>query len=179
MKNRLLRLMALASAVLCLGGCSEENGGNIIYDFAPINLYVYLEDSEGSNLLDPATANGIDYHGISVDCGQGQALSVELDTLRGPYLAPTRAYMPYFYGAQLLQGRNGYCLFIGEFDGETDTKGMYITISWGDGETDVLSYRNRVKWKKSKPKVDRHFYLNGKEVANPVFHIVHSQTSGT
>lgn len=62
-------------------------------------------------------------------------------------------------------------LYVGEYDGGKDVKGERITIRWGDGRSDVITFSNKVKYTKNDVKVKRHFYLNGKENAGECFYL--------
>jgi hypothetical protein len=58
-----------------------------------------------------------------------------------------------------------YALCFGELDGADTYKDATLTLQWGDGTTDVVTFSSKLKWKGHNPKINRSFKLNGTEVA--------------
>lgn len=46
------RMFNILTAAVLVMSCSVENS-DMVYDIAPIVSYIYLEDSDGQNMLDP------------------------------------------------------------------------------------------------------------------------------
>jgi hypothetical protein len=69
-------------------------------------------------------------------------------------------------GLQSTQLRNGrHALTFGELSGSATYKNATITLDWGNGTKDVITFSSKLKWKGDKPKFNRSFKLNDKEVA--------------
>ena len=90
----------LTTAVLVMS-CSVENS-DMVYDIAPIVAYIYLEDSDGQNMLDPNTReDSFDISQISAEF-RGQTYAVDMSRFNetGAWIS-TKAYMPQFSGLML------------------------------------------------------------------------------
>ena len=57
-----------------------------------------------------------------------------------------------------------YALCFGELDGADTYKDATLTLQWGDGTTDVITFSSKLKWKGHDPVINRSFKLNGTEV---------------
>lgn len=130
MKKLVLCILTLAALVL--SGCSL---GRVV-DWYPVSLIVYVQDSEGSDLLNPQNNKFI-------------ATKVEAEWLGETYTYEhqadaTRAYMPMFKGLELEKDYQGrYRLTFGELAGDTERDDDF-TLRWADGTTDVIHYKNSV-----------------------------------
>ena len=67
------------------------------------------------------------------------------------------------YTTQLNNGR--YALCFGELDGADTYKDATLTLNWGDGTTDVVTFSSKLKWKGHDPVFNRSFKLNDTQVA--------------
>ena len=153
------------SLFLCLpllSSCSEDNNGEddlIIWDFAPINFYFIVQDAEGNDLLNPLTEGNILNQDIKAIY---QGKEYKLDE---PVQPDTKAYLATMYGLRFVEEEDGHCLlYFGELQGEDTYEDETITLDWGNGTTDVITFSSRLTWNSPKdPEFDRHFYLNGVE----------------
>ena len=162
--KRLLHIILAAAVLLPAVHSCTGMGSDVIYDIAPIVLRVYLVDSDGTDLLDPANAgNGIDMSGITAEF-QGKTYVLS-DKEQGAREVGTKAYMPYFSGLNLESDPYGrWMLSFGELDGEENFDNEDFTINWGDGTSTVITIFNKFKWKTSgSPSITRRFYVDGKK----------------
>ena len=177
MKRNILNI--LWSVLLCLplfSSCSEDNNGEddlIIWDFAPINFYMTVQDAEGNDLLSPTTEGNILNQDIKAIY---QGKEYRLDELALP---DTKVYLARMYGLHIVETEDGRSLLcFGELQGEDTYEDETITLDWGDGTTDVITFSSRLTWKSpEEPEFDRHFYLNGVEQESSSF--VLTKTPGT
>lgn len=158
MKTKALYLFSLALISLTLFSCSDEDDyGNYIFDFAPYNIIVAVQDTAGNDLLASEQFNDtrFEYSGTIYNI---------VDSLNDMNLQ-TRTIDHYFYGLRKLMCKDGYyILSFGEFSGDEDVTDEQIIIHWGDGTTDNLSFSNYTKVKNKKAIVDRTIKVNGKLV---------------
>ncbi len=164
-------LLSLASA------CSKDDDFYSV-DYGPVIFYVYVEDKDGNNLVDPDYEGNL-LEGTKVICeGKEYPLS---DALSWSW---TRTYFPHFYGVSYtyenygMEDRNGnrserFILMVGEFDGAPGNRAD-VTLCLGDGTEISLSYES-VEGKKDKNKIpgSKHRYLvDGVEQDNTMVRIV-------
>lgn len=155
MKTKAFYLFSLALLSLTMFSCSDkEDIGNYIYEFAPYNINVAVQDTVGNDLLNSERFNDtkFEYSGTIYNI---------IDSLNDENLQ-TRTIDHYFYGLRKLMGQDGYyILSFGEFSGDEDVTDKQIIIHWGDGTTDNLSFSNYTKGKNKKLIVDRTIKVNG------------------
>ena len=158
MKTKAFYLFSLALISLTLFSCSDEDDyGNYIFDFAPYNIIVAVQDTAGDDLLASEQFNDtrFEYSGTIYNI---------VDSLNDMNLQ-TRTMEHYFYGLLKLMRQDGYyILSFGEFPGDENVTDEQIIIHWGDGTTDNLSFSNYTKVKNKKMIVDRTIKVNGKLV---------------
>ena len=119
-----------------------------LIDWAPVNLYVQLQDQEGNDLLDPNDPqhNYIDGTTITFrgETFQASRLWYEQDQ---PFIYPqdTRALLSTLYGlffaksSWFTEHSDGYALYFGEIDGEDDMD-EDLVLTWPDGQQNVIHY---------------------------------------
>lgn len=174
-------LFGLCSLLLCLPlliACEDdnnggENGGGLIWDFAPINFYITVQDAEGNNLLSPQTEGNILNQDIkAIYRGKEYGLNEPV--------ADTKAYLATMYGLRTWETEDGsYLLSFGELQGESTYKDETLTLDWGDGTRDVITFSSRLTWKSPEdPEFNRHFYLNGVEQDGSQFSLVKERGTG-
>ena len=156
MKTKAFYLFSLALISLTLFSCSDEDDyGNYIFDFAPYNIIVAVQDAAGNDLLASEQFNDtrFEYSGTIYNI---------VDSLNDMNLQ-TRTMEHYFYGLLKLMRQDGYyILSFGEFPGDENVTDEQIIIHWGDGTTDNLSFSNYSKVKNKKAIIDRTIKVNGK-----------------
>ncbi len=150
-------------ALLSLSSCSEF-GSEIIYDISPIELYIYLTDEGGDNLLD-TPESGIDVGKILITY-DGKTYS--------PEIVETKAYFPIFYGLRLTSDTYGNSMLtFGELDGSEDIDNSDVVINWGDGTSDTITIFNKCRLTVSgKLNITRRFYVNGKKTESDIARFV-------
>ena len=134
-------LYLLFISLLCVAGftaCDDSGSDDMIWDFAPIELYIAVQDAQGNDLLNP-----------------------EKDVP----ISQTKAYLAHFNGLQTMKFETGkYFLTFGEFNGDDTFDNEKVIIDWNDGTQDVITFSSKLIWKsKNKPVFDRKFCLNGKD----------------
>ena len=152
MKRLLLCILSLAG--LMLSGCAI---GKTV-DWYPVDLIIYVQNSNGTDLLNPQNNEFI-------------ATRVEAEWLGETYIYEhpadaTRAYMPIFNGLELNEDSRGrYRLIFGELAGDAE-RDDDLTLRWADGTTDVIHYKNVVF--ELFIEAVRTYKLNGVKCDNPV-----------
>lgn len=141
---------------------ANNEGDDIIWDFAPIVLYISVQDAQGNDLLNPLTKGSIANQGIKA-IYKGETYEKD-----APLKERTRAYMAYFSGLQTEINRDGkYYLTFGEFNGDHTFDNEKVEIDWNDGkEKSVITFSSKLTWKsKKEPVFNRKFCLNGEEIS--------------
>ena len=156
----------LASCMLAFGFTACEKDGpaeGTIWDFSPINFYFTLTGENGEDLLNPATPGS--YAGLNITATY-EDKTYEKDVFEDNKVPYSRDYFAHLFGIYTTQLEDGrYALCFGELDGADTYKDATLTLQWGDGTTDVITFSSKLKWKGHNPKINRSFKLNGKEVA--------------
>ncbi len=144
----------------------EADNDLVIWDIAPIEFHIYVEDAAGRDLLNPETEGNILKQDI-------YAIYDQKNYKLNEKPLQTRYYMPHFYGLKTVKGNDGrYYAFFGEFDGAIDWGYTPFSVKWGDGTIDHFSFDSKMYWKDEKPEFNRHFYLNEVEYEKPQFTLV-------
>ena len=167
MKKAIVKPLLLAIfIVLAFTACDDSDDNAYIVDFYPIDVYIHVTDAKGANLLDPTVPNNILDNGIQMIYNNER---YDLDKEFDPLQPITRYYLPYFYGLSLIKNmKNILLLYIGEFDGAEDCVKRSFVIEWGDGTKSEIAYSNKAFENGIHTRVERSFYLDGKEVENPI-----------
>lgn len=142
----------------------ENNGDDIIWDFAPINFYFNIENAEGENLLDPANPDNILSESIQIvyDGKTADAITEEeyIESMK-----QSRYYLPTFHGALICNRsdiRTPY-LYVGEFDRAYSYSDSFKLI-FGGKEFEV-SFKVRNNTHGSKADIELYYYIDGRNVA--------------
>lgn len=155
----LFRPVLLSLCTVGLLACAGlEGDDDMIWDFGPIVLYLSVENPSGDDLLNPQTKGSIAQWEIKA-LYRGETYEKDCFPNR------SRAYMPHFRGLQTELSSDGqYYLSFGEFGGGTTFDKEQVTIDWGDGTRDVITFSNRLTWNsKNKPVITRKCWLNGEK----------------
>lgn len=147
MKKYLLLLLL----PLLLAACSDEPGGDVIYDYVPVNFTVKVVNASGQNLLDESVPGNI--------LGEEISVTYKDKTYPMEVVNSGRYYLPYWYGVILLDGEY---LKIGEFDGAARHEECILHI----GTRDIDIYYDA---KINGLDVKRKFYFDGKRCDGPDF----------
>ena len=155
----------LTSCMLAFGFTACEKDGpaeGAIWDFSPINFYFTLTGENGEDLLNPATPGS--YAGLNITATY-EDKTYEKDVFEDNKVPYSRAYFAHLFGIYTTQLEDGrYALCFGELDGADTYKDATLTLQWGDGTTDVITFSSKLKWKGHNPIINRSFKLNGTEV---------------
>ena len=157
-------LLACCMLALSFTACEEDGPAEgAIWDFYPINLYFTLTGENGEDLLNPSTPGT--YAGLSITATYGDKTYIK-DVFEGNNIPYGRAYLAHMFGIYTTQLNNGrYALCFGELDGADTYKDATLTLNWGDGTTDVVTFSSKLKWKGHDPVFNRSFMLNDTQVA--------------
>lgn len=187
-----LQKIILAALGVCLfTACDIENGGDTIWDIAPLEFQIFITDNDGHDLLDSTFQNNL-LKDITISYeGETYPVKTEREFLEERYgNSLTRAYMPTFYGLILRQywlpyhqTYESFLLLFGEFNGEENVDKREITLNLPNQQPIRLSYKNSFKWKSDgSPKKSTQFYLDNQELKDDAgksgcYHFRYSNTS--
>ena len=161
--KKLFYLLISCILTFCISSCQEDGPGDSIWDFYPIQIHITLTGENGEDLLNPATPGT--YAGLITTATYQDETYVK-DVFYGnnvPY--ESRAYMAHLDGIYTIKLQDGrYALRFGELNGDDTYKNETITIDWGNGTEDVITFSSKLKWKGNDPVFNRSYKLNGKEV---------------
>ncbi len=185
MKKKLLFIL-LGLIGLGMTSCSEESEDDIIWDVAPINFMFYITDTEGHDLLDSTQAGNLVRDISVVYRDKTYPVKTTEEWYAEQRQSATRAILPVFMGLILAQRINPvdlspdrYRLYFGEFDGTSNVENREVVLLLNGKEQARMAYSNTFRWKKNgEPKIDRHFLLNGKEVAGDYYHFCYTPGKG-
>lgn len=154
-------LYLLFITLLCVAGftaCDDSGSDDMIWDFAPIELHIAVQDAQGNDLLNPETPGNIAKQGIKA-IYNGKIYEKDVP------ISQTKAYLAHFNGLQTMKFETGkYFLTFGEFNGDDTFDNEKVIIDWNDGTQDVITFSSKLIWKsKNKTVFDRKFCLNGKD----------------
>ena len=146
----------------------------MIWDVAPINIYVTVYNADGQNLLDPITPNNFVGKEIQAEW-DGQTYTA--DTIPAyQKRVMTREYMPEMNGLMYVMKDGKRALYFGEINGGSTWEEEPLTLHWPDGSTDVITIDAYANEGYRKLKVYRKFKLNGEVVSQdtnkPVINII-------
>lgn len=163
-----VRLALVGFSFVALFACKNEKQEPeepMLWDIAPINFQIEVYDQAGANLVDPKHPQSITKTSTTIQMGEKVYPLKSLEQARRSGQSGLRYYMPSFHGFTYARsyGKDAkWMLSFGEFDG-AQNHNQEVTLHWGNGQKDVLSYTNQIKWtgKRGEPKITRIFYLNG------------------
>lgn len=170
--KKLLSLLLFPLLLLSLSACGDDE---MIYDFNPVELHISVVDEQGNSLLCENVENSI--VGSPIIFTEGSDC-YPVDWESGKMLS--RYYLPHFHGALYMPTikwtgtqwvvSDEWEISFGELDGsESFDRTLKVVLLGQDFE---LRVTNNVKWKRNKPKIKRHYYLNGKELEDSHYTLV-------
>ena len=126
MKRLLANISVAVAAMFILCGCP------VAMDYTPVELAIFVNDSNGNDLLDPDNPDNF-AQGLKFEYnGTVYNVDDQLEELR------TKTYMPTFHGLKLIKNtyhytknKGRYFLYFGEFSGENTFDGTF-RITWRD-----------------------------------------------
>ncbi len=161
MKKQLLYFLLIPA--MCLTACDInliDPDCDKIWDFTPMNITFSVSDDDGNDLLDPESELNI-LDRITVQYNGGEYSVGEFDGSPN-----TRAYMPRWEGlyTRYSEYEGRWLLHFGEFSPDFgDHHNDKMTIDWGNGTKDQISFDFYVTYKRCDPTVHRRFRVNGKK----------------
>ena len=156
-----------------LVSCSNDDDF-LILDYSPVEYEILVVNAAGDNLLDDSTPGNILGSEMYIELA-GERYEVNYgrpDEPTFPYPSLTRAYIPVWYGAFISPysypyphlPERGKRLYIGEFPGDATAEIKFKLYL--DGHSYEISYHNK---EINGLDVDRHYYLDGKEIPSSSF----------
>lgn len=177
-----VRLLALALSCVCvLASCNKDESDDIIiWDIAPVEFNIEVVNALGEDLVNPAHPHSlakqpitIEMDGTTYKLRSYDEASEEIRKRSAAQSSHSRYYLAVLYGftyRKPYEVNGPWILSFGEFAGEKNAD-RSIKLHWPNGKTDVLRYTNSFGWEgrgdNLRPKIERHFYLNGKRVDEP------------
>ncbi|MFI3240540.1 MAG: hypothetical protein R3Y22_08140 [Bacteroidales bacterium] len=152
---RNLSIYCLLFVSITLSSCK----GGVDWDIAPVTLQIYVQDSDGNDLLNENTPNNILSNDIKVTYNDEEYRVTSEDEEE----ILNRAYLAHFYGLELTRTISGeYYLFFGEFNG-TDDWDESLILDLGDGNTYNITFEHDITWLLGYPKISNKYYLDNKK----------------
>lgn len=152
-------LSILSLILLAITFSSCENNNMVIWDIYPVTIQIYVQDSEGNDLLNEDTPNNIlsDDFKITYKNEEYRLTSEDEDETLN------RAYLAQFSGIELRSTIDGiYYLTFGEFDG-TDDWNEFLYLDLGDGEINNINFKHDYNWIDGAPVITNEYYLNAQK----------------
>ncbi len=161
--KHLFSLLACCMLAIVFFACEkDEQTPNIIRDFYPINIYFTLTGENGEDLLNPATPGT--YAKMRITATYEDKI-YEKDVFEDNTAPFSRDYCAILNGLHTTLNGGRYLLVFGEFNGDDTYRDATITLNWGDGTIDTVTFSSNLKWKGHNPHITRSFELNGIQVA--------------
>ncbi len=176
------KYLALLLAAFMTISC-EKDIVNIQYivDWAPVELYVYLSDAEGNNLLDPAFEGAYNIDDMVLTYEGEEYEVINYLTPSEPKAQPME-YFAVFDSPYICRDTKGVArLTIGEWARNYKWDMATVEVAWGDGTKDTFAfshdytydpeYRNDAERSWGYTFISQ-FYLNGEPNADCVYRLV-------
>lgn len=175
MKKIILFLLS-AVMMVSLSGCDAIEdifGEDRIVDWAPVNLYMKVTDSQGIDLLDPENPdNMIDGTTITYKGNTYEARREKENPILETRALPARFYGLYLAKDARIYGGTveGYCLVFGEIDGAANMdEDLVVTLP--NGTTGTIHYHCS-KHNERKVSCKRYYKFNGVKTDKNIFTFV-------
>lgn len=156
-------LLFLAVTAFAVSSCNDDEG-NYIVDWAPVNLYIYAKDANGNDL-------------VKKDM-EGMTLTFKGETYAVTTRPSTRYYATHMNGLVFQEGKE-YSksttapnrLVFGEIDGSADMDEVFV-LMWPDGSKNIIQYHCSNHEGGSNPSCKRIWKLDGKSHEGSEFKFV-------
>ncbi len=175
MKNVFYYLAALVCCVFTLSSCSDndEPKGDIIWDFAPLEIKFDILDENGNSRLNPEHENSLVGEDVSFDYeGTRHEVMWTIESFLENRVTESRACLPIFYGAWYTceekwdgskwTATDRKLIRFGQFPSD-DNYEITFTVNYDDRKVEVRMTRS-FGWKKQEPVLSSHFFVDGVEV---------------
>jgi hypothetical protein len=158
-----------------------DNGHDVIVDWAPLELFVYLSDADGNNLLDPEYEHAYDSTNMVLTYEGEEYEVINYLTPSEPKAQPME-YLAVFDSPYICRDTKGVArLTIGEWARNDKWDMATVEVAWGDGTKDTFAfshdytydpeYRNDAEHSWGYTFISQ-FYLNGEPNADCVYRLV-------
>ena len=118
----------------------DNEQDDVIVDWAPLELFVYLSDADGNNLLDPEYEHAYDSANIVLTYEGKEYEVINYLTPNEPQLQPM-AYLAVFDAPYICHDTKGVArLTIGEWGRNEKWDMATVDVAWGDGTTDTFAF---------------------------------------
>ncbi|MFI3264018.1 MAG: hypothetical protein SNG38_00545 [Rikenellaceae bacterium] len=151
-RNYKFKWLTLLFTIIFFGSCSSDDGDDLIWDIAPVNIYIQVCNQEGENLLDENVEGNILENEIKITYK-------DEEYLLGESVSKTRAYMPSFNGLQLYNNK----MIFGEFEGAASYT-LTATLDLGNGIEKEVGFIREYKTKNGEPQCSTIYTLDGEEL---------------
>lgn len=175
--RKLICSIPLVLLLVFASSCNNKAKEDIIIDFFPIDIVIYVDDAHGEDALANGTidtnkitikSNGFDFGVYDVEAFQKVMFDVyhSPNSIVLPKPATLRSTGPVqFYGAGVLVDKDGrHFIIIGNYNGEKDYDKEPIFVTWPDGSTDKIEFSRSINEKNGSLKVFDAIFLNGEKV---------------
>lgn len=146
----------------------------MIWDIAPINIYVIVYNADGQNLLDSITPNNFVGKKITAEW-MGETYTADSLSLLDRE-AMTREYPGEMHGLMYVTKDGKPMLYFGELNGHATYDDEPLTLYWPDGSTDIIRVKAWADEGYRDLKVYRRFTYNllnvTKDTSNPIIKII-------
>jgi hypothetical protein len=146
----------------------------MIWDIAPINIYVIVYNADGQNLLDSITPNNFVVMNITAEW-MGETYTADSLSLLDRE-AMTREYPGEMHGLMYVTKDGKPMLYFGELNGHATYDDEPLTLYWPDGSTDIIRVKAWADEGYRDLKVYRRFTYNllnvTKDTSNPIIKII-------
>lgn len=175
MIRRISLLLMIMFGMLGLVGCDKDD--DIIWDIAPAEIIIHLQDRNGNDLLDPTFEGNLVGEPMEVvwDGKSYPAIWTEEEYKNDEF--GTRAIISIFRGllwTGIWDYKPGYryALQFGEFDGE-ENQHIKITFQYEKINTVFeIELIHTIKWKHSRPEITNTIIYQGKKIDGNIVSIV-------
>lgn len=120
---------------------NDDNGqDDVIVDWAPLELFVYLSDADGNNLFDPEYEHAYDSANIVLTYEGKEYEVINYLTPNEPRAQPMY-YLAVFDAPYICHDTKGVArLTIGEWGRDAKWDMATVDVAWGDGTTDTFAF---------------------------------------
>lgn len=120
---------------------NDDNGqDDVIVDWAPLELFVYLSDADGNNLLDPEYEHAYDSANIVLTY-EGEEYEVINYLMPSESKAQPMWYLAVFDSPYICRDTKGVArLTIGEWARNDKWDMATVEVAWGDGTKDTFAF---------------------------------------
>ena len=176
----LIALLGIGSLASCN---SDDDSGDWIVDWAPVQMYITVKDMYGNDLLDTLSNSSVT--DVMTITYQGETYHVRKDyDEQTGYSELTRMYLPRWYGFCLVnqwlvwsgsswewQKTDNFMIYVGEIDGAKDMD-EDIVLSFPNGVTHTIHYHCSDHKEGRNSSCNRYYMLDGKRLDSNKIEIV-------